>query len=59
VGFDGVLWVCLWVGCCFVRVSLLVFVGALSELGFFWVHLGALSYTPCIIGLGPFKFVLF
>jgi hypothetical protein len=36
VGFVGVLRVCLWVGCCFVRVSLLVFVGALNELGFFF-----------------------
>jgi hypothetical protein len=30
MGFVGVLWVCLWVECCIV----LVFVGALSELGF-------------------------
>jgi hypothetical protein len=32
VGLVGVLWVYLWVGWCFVRVFLLVFVGALSEL---------------------------
>jgi hypothetical protein len=36
VGFVGVLWVWLWVGCCFVWAFLLVFVGALSELGFFF-----------------------
>ena len=36
-----------------------VFVGALWELGFFLVHFGALSYTPCIIGLRPLKFALF
>jgi hypothetical protein len=65
VGFVrvlGVLWACLWVGCCFVRAFLLVFVGALCEPGFFFfflVHLGALSYTSCIIGLRPFKFALF
>ena len=59
MGFVGVLWVCLWVGCCFVKVFLLVFVGALCELGFFFVHFGALSYTSCIIRWRPFKFVLF
>jgi hypothetical protein len=41
----------MWVVC---RVLLwivdLVFVGALSGLRFVWVHLGALSYTFCIIG---------
>jgi hypothetical protein len=36
VGFVGVLWVCLWVGCCLGWAFLLVFVGALSELGFFF-----------------------
>ena len=35
MGFVGVLWVYLWVGCHFVRAFLLVFVGALSELGLF------------------------
>ena len=58
--FVEVLWVFHWVGYCFVRVFLLVFVGALSELGFFFfVHLGALSYTPCIIGLRSLKFAPF
>ena len=38
---------------------LVSFMGAPCELRFFWVHLGALSYTSCIIGLRPFKFALF
>jgi hypothetical protein len=31
----------------------------LVSLGLLWVHLGALSYTFCIIGCVPFKFALF
>jgi hypothetical protein len=42
-----------------VRVLLLVFVGALRELGSSLVYLGALSYTLCIIGWRPFKFAFF
>jgi hypothetical protein len=38
-------------------------VGALYELGFLCVcvcvHLGALSYTSCIIGICLFKYVFF
>jgi hypothetical protein len=59
VGFVGVLWVCLWVGCFFGWAFLSVFVGALSELGFFFGALRHPCYAPCIIGLRPFKFALF
>jgi hypothetical protein len=58
LGLKGLVGLFLWivgrvlVGCCF-GLLLLVLVGALSELGFLWVHLGALSYTFCIIGWRP------
>jgi hypothetical protein len=50
LGLKGLVGLFLWIAG---RVLLLVLVGALSELGSLWVHLGALSYTFCIIGWRP------
>jgi hypothetical protein len=49
VGFCRVCFCGLFVGCC-VGLLFLGRVDALSGLGYLWVHLGALSYTFCIIG---------